>query len=406
MVLSTTIRVQSRNGSYTLISTILEWSIPIAFWLSGIAFFILGRFGFDSRRWASAFCLLGTGYGLMTYRLDHWSVWKPLLEDLFFLLGAVGMTHAFSHRFSARPGWWLKALIGSVSLACAAYFVAVWHSARMETFAIQSGCAVMLLTVLFSRESKPLSKGDRVLHVTFSVVCAALLLQCVGYLFAPEAGPVVGAWHGSIWGFVIRLTGGIIAIGLTFAILLAVSLDVIDRLRLVSQTDALTGLLNRRGMEEACARLNKSSRGKMPLAVILVDLDYFKEINDRFGHEAGDMVIVRMAQLLKLAADARGEAGRTGGEEFAVIVQEHDLEAAVALANRVKNAFSHIVWPFDPMGEGRTASFGIAMFTATDTYASVMARADTMLYLAKRSGRNRVMYRETEEEASPLLGRM
>ena len=149
----------------------------------------------------------------------------------------------------------------------------------------------------------------------------------------------------------------------------------------------------------------KSSKGKMPLALILIDLDYFKEINDSFGHEAGDMVIMRMAQLLKLAADARGEAGRTGGEEFVVIVQDHDLAAAVALANRVKNAFSHIVWPFDPTGEGRTASFGIAMFTADDTYASAMGRADAMLYLAKRSGRNRVMYRETEEDVSPLLRR-
>lgn len=377
----------------------------MAFWLSGIAFFILGRFGFDSRRWASAFCLVGTAYGLMTYRLDHWSVWKPLIEDLFFLLGAVGMTVALSHRFAARPGWWPKAVIGAISLACAAYFVAVWHSARMETFAIQSGCALMLLTSLFSRNSRPLSKGDRVLYVSFSVVCAALLLQCVAYLFASEAGPRVGAWQASIWGFFIRLTGGIIAIGLTFAILLAVSLDVIDRLRLVSQTDALTGLLNRRGIEEACARLGKSSKGKMPLALILIDLDYFKEINDSFGHEAGDMVIMRMAQLLKLAADARGEAGRTGGEEFVVIVQDHDLAAAVALANRVKNAFSHIVWPFDPTGEGRTASFGIAMFTADDTYASAMGRADAMLYLAKRSGRNRVMYRETEEDVSPLLRR-
>lgn len=388
-----------------MISTILEWSIPTAFWLSGIGFFILGRYGFDSRCWASAFCLLGTGYGLMTYRLDHWTVWKPLIEDLFFLLGALGMTAALSHRFAARPGWWLKAAILAVSLGSAAYFLTFRHSARLETFAVQSGCALMLLTTLFSRDSRPPSKGDRVLYATFSVVCATLLLQCVGYLFAPEAGPVVGAWNASIWGFFIRLTGGLVAIGLTFAILLAVSLDVIDRLRLVSQTDALTGLLNRRGMEEACARLGKSSKGKMPLAVILVDLDYFKEINDSFGHEAGDMVIVRMAQLLKLAADARGEAGRTGGEEFVVIVQDHDLEAAVALANRVKNAFSHIVWPFDPAGAGRTASFGIAMFAAGDTYASVMARADSMLYLAKRSGRNRVMYRETEEDTSTLFGR-
>lgn len=389
-----------------MISTILEWSIPLAFWLSGIAFFILSRFGFDSRRWASAFCLLGTGYGLMTIQLGHWSVIKPLVEDLFFLAGAGAMTAALSHRFHVPPGWRTKGMIVLAALGSAAYFLTVHHSARLETLAIQTGCALMLCTALLARRATPLSKGDRVLRVTFSIVCATLLLQCVGYLFAPEAGPVAGAWRATIWGFLIQLTGGIIAIGLTFAILLAVSLDVIDRLRLVSQTDALTGVLNRRGMEEACMRLGKSARGKTHLAIVIADLDYFKEINDSFGHEAGDMVIVRMAQLLKLAAGARGEAGRTGGEEFAVIVQDHDLQAAVALANRVRNAFAHIVWPFDPSGSGRTASFGIAIFGADDTYAGVMARADAMLYLAKRSGRNRVMYEEAPHAAPSLLGRM
>ncbi|QEI06241.1 GGDEF domain-containing protein [Pigmentiphaga aceris] len=387
-----------------MISTILEWSIPLAFWLSGIGFFILSKFGFDTRRWASAFCLLGTGYGLMTYRLDHWSIFKPLLEDLFLMLGTVGMTAALSHRFAAKPKWRIKAGIIAASIAGAAWCLAVWHSVRLETFAIQSGCVLIVLTALLSRDARPLSKGDRVLYVTFAVVCAALFLECVGYLFAPEMGHKTGAWRASIWGFMMQLTGGIIAVSLSFAILLAVSLDVMDRLRLVSQTDALTGLLNRSGMEEACTRLRKSARGKLPLAVIRVDLDQFKRINDSFGHEAGDTVIVRMAQLLKLAVDSRGEAGRTGADDFVVIVQDHDLEAAAALANRVKNAFSHIVWPFDPLGAGRTASFGITMFAPEDTCATVTARAEAMLYLAKHSGRNRVMYHETSEQAPVISG--
>jgi diguanylate cyclase (GGDEF)-like protein len=395
-----------RNGTHILIATILEWSIPMAFWLSGIGFFILSRFGFDSRRWASAFCLLGTGYGLMTFQLGYWSVVKPLIEDLFFLLGAGAMTAALSHRFHVAAGWRTKGVIVAVALGSAAYFLAFHHSARLETLSIQTGCALMLCTALLARRDAVLSKGDRVLLVTFSTVCAMLLLQCVGYLFAPEAGPVAGAWRATIWGFLIQLTGGIIAIGLTFAILLAVSLDVIDRLRLVSQTDALTGVLNRRGMEEACMRLAKAARGKMPLAIILADLDYFKDINDSFGHEAGDMVIVRMGQLLKLAAGTRGEAGRTGGEEFVLIVQEHDLEAAVALANRVRNAFSHIEWPFDPSGLRRTASFGIAIVGAGESYASAMARADAMLYLAKRAGRNRVMFGETPRPEPSMLARV
>jgi diguanylate cyclase (GGDEF)-like protein len=372
----------------------------MAFWLSGIGFFVLSRHGFDSRRWASAFCLLGTGYGLMTVPTGLDAVMKPLVEDAFLLLGAAAMTAALSHRFNAPPAWRAQAPIMLAAMAGAVYFIAVHRSPRLETFAVQMGCALMLCNTLVARRDSAPTRGDRVMIVTFSTVCATLLLQCVGFLVAPDVGPAAGAWRATIWGFLIQLTGGVIAVALTFAILLAVSLDVIERLRLMSHTDALTGVLNRRGLEEACARLARSSRGRTPLAIVLVDLDHFKQVNDNFGHEAGDMVIVRMAQLLKLAACPHGEAARTGGEEFAVIVQDHDLDDAVALAHRVRKAFAHIVWPFDPAGRPRTASFGVASFSADESYACAMARADAMLYLAKRSGRNRVMARiPTQDDA-------
>ena len=385
-----------------MIAKILEWSIPTAFWASGIAFFVLGRFGFDSRRWAWAFCLLGAGYGLMTVNAGDGAVLKPLLEDALLLAGAASMTAALSHRFQAPAGWRRHAAIIIVALAGATYFLVVYRSARLETLAIQLGCALMPCMTLVVRRDRVMNRGDKVMIGTFWTVCIALLLQCVAYLFTPDVGPSAGAWRATIWGFLIQLTGGVIAVGLTFAILLAVSFDVIERLRLMSQTDALTGVLNRRGLEEAFGRLERQSRGATPLAIILVDLDHFKSINDTYGHEAGDMVINRMAQLLKLAAGARGEAGRTGGEEFAILLQGHTLQEAVALAQRVRKAFAHIVWPFERSGAGRTASFGVACVEPGETYASALARADSMLYMAKRAGRNRVVATDMPHPAVAL----
>ena len=160
-------------------------------------------------------------------------------------------------------------------------------------------------------------------------------------------------------------------------------------------TDALTGLFNRRYMESHLATLveQAASRGK-PLALLVLDIDYFKAINDGHGHDAGDEVLREFSLRIRKSIRNIDLACRYGGEEFVIVMPETDLAVATMVAERIRRRIA--TEPFAIQQGGRnlevTISIGIAAIGAAgDTAAAVLKRADTALYRAKRDGRNRVV---------------
>ena len=159
-------------------------------------------------------------------------------------------------------------------------------------------------------------------------------------------------------------------------------------------SDTLTGLYNRRYLNEFLPReLARSGRNAMPVALMLIDLDHFKRVNDSFGHEAGDIVLTAVGALLRDKVRGSDIACRYGGEEFALILPETGEEPAVRRAEDIRLAISALQLSHagKPLGKV-TASFGIAMFPdhAQDTEA-LLRTADVALYAAKGAGRNRVI---------------
>ena len=159
-------------------------------------------------------------------------------------------------------------------------------------------------------------------------------------------------------------------------------------------TDALTGLHNRRYMESHLGKLVElaDSRGK-PLAVLVLDIDYFKSINDTYGHDCGDDVLREFAIRVRKSIRGIDLACRIGGEEFVVVMPETDMAVAATVAERLRRKIA--AEPF-PIEQGRrnidvTISIGIASLEAHDTSAQLLKRADQALYRAKRDGRNRVV---------------
>jgi two-component system cell cycle response regulator len=159
-------------------------------------------------------------------------------------------------------------------------------------------------------------------------------------------------------------------------------------------TDALTGLYNRRYMESHAGALveQATSRGK-PLTVLVLDIDYFKSINDSHGHDAGDDVLREFAIRIRKSIRGIDLACRYGGEEFVVLMPETDLAVATMVAERLRRRIAGE--PF-PIQQGArqievTISIGIAALGQGDTAATVLKRADQALYRAKRDGRNRVV---------------
>jgi two-component system, cell cycle response regulator len=159
-------------------------------------------------------------------------------------------------------------------------------------------------------------------------------------------------------------------------------------------TDVLTGLHNRRYMERHIGGLveQAASRGK-PLAVLMVDIDHFKAINDTYGHDAGDEVLREFALRIRKAIRGIDLACRYGGEEFLVVMPETDLSAAAVVAERLRRTIASEPFPIEQGVRTIevTISVGITALAGSEDPSSVLKRADQALYRAKRDGRNRVV---------------
>jgi len=164
---------------------------------------------------------------------------------------------------------------------------------------------------------------------------------------------------------------------------------IVERQALV---DGLTGLANRRQCEETLAsELARLERFGGPLAIVVTDLDWFKDVNDRFGHPSGDAVLRELAQLLQETVRDVDLAGRWGGEEFIIILPGTDLTGGAQVAERIRVALAgRIVLSSDGTPIPVTASFGVAAAPPASTAAELFSAADAALYEAKRNGKNRV----------------
>ncbi|MBF0474944.1 MAG: GGDEF domain-containing protein [Deltaproteobacteria bacterium] len=159
-------------------------------------------------------------------------------------------------------------------------------------------------------------------------------------------------------------------------------------LEILSATDRLTKVYNRLRLDEFLkTEFQRSRRYGNPLSVIMLDIDYFKRVNDTHGHQAGDQVLCEMAGLLGSCIRRTDLLGRWGGEEFMVICAETALPDARRMAEKIRCAIE--THPF-PVVQSMTASLGVAELKHDDTMESIIKRADVALYEAKQKGRNRV----------------
>ncbi len=155
-----------------------------------------------------------------------------------------------------------------------------------------------------------------------------------------------------------------------------------------ADTDALTGVANRQGFNEALAReFARARRFRHPLSIVIVDLDHFKRVNDRYGHPVGDQVLAATARLLSTRVRETDLVARWGGEEFAIIASVTDAAGAARLAEKLRALME--VTHLGPAG-AVTGSFGVAEMRPDDTAESMVERADEALYVAKGGGRNQV----------------
>lgn len=158
-----------------------------------------------------------------------------------------------------------------------------------------------------------------------------------------------------------------------------------------AETDALTGLKNRRAFSSAAQTLMQlAARERHPVSVMVIDLDHFKEINDGYGHPAGDAMLAHVAELLRSSLRRSDICGRFGGDEFAVLLPNTALDAAQAVAEKLRTLAMQTTVPLDGLEVSVSLSIGIACSEASG-FEALMARADQAMYQAKRHGNNRIV---------------
>ncbi len=197
---------------------------------------------------------------------------------------------------------------------------------------------------------------------------------------------------GSVWLTVLSFEALLFTISVAF-ILLAMAKERTElRHRNAAMLDPLTGIANRRSFLQDAAQLAKRHRADPhPTAVLLIDLDHFKSINDRFGHAVGDRVLEIFTQAARQSLRSSDLFGRLGGEEFAAVLSDTSREKAAAVAERIRAAFAQAAKEVGGRSVGATLSIGLAYSEEVGLDVSEMlAQSDQALYFAKENGRNRV----------------
>jgi diguanylate cyclase len=168
----------------------------------------------------------------------------------------------------------------------------------------------------------------------------------------------------------------------------------LDEYKKIANTDSLTRLNNRRAFDEKLAAIFDSQFGRSTTTLILGDIDHFKKINDTFGHPVGDKILATVANVIKSNLRKDVFCARTGGEEFAVILENTSVDEAMAVAERVR--YSLELTPFKNSKTGVnygpvTLSLGLCLAADCDNPQDLYQKSDVALYCAKSAGRNRVM---------------
>ena len=231
-----------------------------------------------------------------------------------------------------------------------------------------------------------------------TLVSAIILSSAWEFLFEDLVGMSIHTEHepevlSKRLEYVISITV-FVAISLIFPAMVGYKLidnheKLTDKIKRLSEEDYLTKLNNRRKIHEILENeISRSKRYNSTFAVILLDIDNFKNTNDQFGHNAGDQVLVQISGIIKKTIRESDIASRWGGEEFLVFCPHTNIDGAFSLAEKLRNNIEKN--EFGDVGY-KTSSFGVAQIEHADTVQSLIQRADEALYSAKNSGKNMVM---------------
>jgi diguanylate cyclase (GGDEF)-like protein len=336
----------------------------------------------------------GSAYLLGAASIALWTLASSTLGEMLSLaLNAVGfvacgMVWNASRVFHGRKPNLPGLVLGAIAWVAAVMTLAPAASALRMTIGagIVAIYAALTASELWTERRRTLQQR----WPAFVVPILHGLVLMLPILLGDFLRPHDAAFSGSIWMTVFSVELVLYAVGTVFVIFMLVSERAVTVHKTAASMDPLTGMFNRRGFSEATARVieREASAGR-PVTVLIFDIDHFKSINDRFGHPAGDEILKLFSTIVLNTLRISDLSGRIGGEEFAALLP-CSLEEGVLAAERVREAFEASGIAVDEGPVDTTVSIGVAGGPAGTELEVLLAAADTALYQAKRSGRNRV----------------
>lgn len=337
--------------------------------------------------WAFGSASLGIVF-LMHYGLPE--PYAVFVGRLLTLCAAVLLTQGVAEFISPRAN----------SLAFGAVLVAVFAAAdswlqfqprhqigAIITFGVAFAAQLLAAILMLLAHQVPGEKAAS--RSTAALLAGVAMLSLTRALLAPlqvAGNPILNETL-QFGGVVLYM---IFSAGLAFGFVWMTTARLRNQLEMQAQTDSLTGVLNRRALEMAADReISACRRRGTPLALLAIDLDHFKRLNDTHGHAAGDAMLAAASRQLQRSLRSTDFLARFGGEEFIAVLPDRDGARAFEIAERLRSKLEELQVPFEGQMLRVTASFGVASLSDPgDSWTDMQRRADRALYAAKQGGRN------------------
>ena len=338
-------------------------------------------------RWFAVCFLFGIAEPLAN--LSVWFGFPPqparLIGFTTFLIALVGLSLALSHFYGRKPMWQIATAIVLAGFTYRLVTLGVPRDAAWNEFVFQGwyalASAMCAYTVRMHAARTPLN----------SLLCALFLVSMVHFPLKALASVALGNGHTehdyvfTLYAVISQTSSGVVMIAIALLILIGFLQAVLHNTREQANSDALTGLPNRRAMDEWFDELANCEEPGEPVTVAVIDIDRFKQFNDRYGHDVGDEVLRAVATSLDRNRPSAARIARLGGEEFVALLPKEEA-GALHSCESMRLAISRL--PFEE-SERVTISIGLSQAAPGEPVGAALRRADQALYRAKALGRDR-----------------
>ncbi len=391
---------------------ILGLVTPLMALLFAGTFAVLWRVGRLKRHvlgFAMAYALSAIGF-LITHFLPTDAFYTFHMTQVFYTLATTVMVASVCERAGQRVHLGSFAVVYLIAALALGMAVNLSNDISTRLIIINAGYGVMfamgVTTLLTAPRRTPIDV----------VIIAVMAFQAADFFVRPnltllfEQSIPAEVYRDSIYYSMIGLALGIKGVTTAIVLIGATIAEWTTALRESSERDTLTGLYNRGSFEQSMRNLLPRAKTEgRPLSLVVADIDHFKQVNDIWGHQAGDQAISSFGELVGKMVRGCDTASRIGGEEFCIAVWNCENDPAYRLASRIRQSFGRLQHSGLSDDIRLTASFGVATAREGESYEQLFARADEALYRAKSNGRNRVenaekrRHDETIPKADPKL---